>query len=176
MTGDELKALRLRGGLSRAALAKLAELHHDSVRYWERKAKVDLRGWAPDRILRALGRGDLVLRHTYPAWPCYGVFPHSTRAWGGVLLSGEKYKKLGACGARTRKGNPCRAMAINGKGRCKFHGGMSTGPKTVAGRARIAEAQRKRWAKMRGFPSPEKLPPDNCDAIVLSLGPQSLQE
>jgi uncharacterized protein YjiS (DUF1127 family) len=32
-----------------------------------------------------------------------------------------------------------------GKARCRFHGGLSTGPKTQAGRARIAEAQRRRW-------------------------------
>ena len=32
--------------------------------------------------------------------------------------------------------------------RCRFHGGKSTGPKTQAGRAGIAEAQRLRW---RGY-------------------------
>jgi hypothetical protein len=36
-----------------------------------------------------------------------------------------------------------------GKGRCRFHGGLSTGPKTEAGRARITEAQRRRWAAYR---------------------------
>jgi hypothetical protein len=36
-----------------------------------------------------------------------------------------------------------------GKARCRFHGGLSTGPKTEAGRARIAEAQRRRWAAYR---------------------------
>jgi hypothetical protein len=36
-----------------------------------------------------------------------------------------------------------------GKARCRFHGGMSTGPKTAAGRARIAEAQRRRWSLYR---------------------------
>jgi hypothetical protein len=33
-----------------------------------------------------------------------------------------------------------------GKRRCRFHGGLSTGPKTEEGRARIAEAQRRRWS------------------------------
>ena len=32
-----------------------------------------------------------------------------------------------------------------GKARCRFHGGLSTGPKTETGRRRIAEAQRRRW-------------------------------
>ena len=36
-----------------------------------------------------------------------------------------------------------------GKARCRFHGGLSTGPKTEAGRARIAEAQRRRWQAYR---------------------------
>jgi hypothetical protein len=36
-----------------------------------------------------------------------------------------------------------------GKARCRFHGGLSTGPKTEAGRARIAEAQRRRWRLYR---------------------------
>ena len=35
------------------------------------------------------------------------------------------------------------------KTRCRFHGGLSTGPKTEAGRARIAEAQRRRWLAYR---------------------------
>jgi hypothetical protein len=34
----------------------------------------------------------------------------------------------------------CRAPAIKGKAVCRFHGGKSTGPKTRAGRARIAAA------------------------------------
>ena len=36
-----------------------------------------------------------------------------------------------------------------GKARCRFHGGLSTGPKTEAGHARIAEAQRQRWRAYR---------------------------
>jgi len=53
------------------------------------------------------------------------------------------------CGAKTRKGHPCKMMSEAGKRRCKYHGGMSTGPKTPEGKARIAEAQRKRWVAWR---------------------------
>lgn len=53
------------------------------------------------------------------------------------------------CGAITRNGTPCRCMSEKGKRRCRFHGGKSTGPKTAEGRAKIAEAQRQRWAKYR---------------------------
>ena len=49
------------------------------------------------------------------------------------------------CGAKTRAGGCCQVRAEPGKARCRFHGGKSTGPKTEAGRARIAEAQRRRW-------------------------------
>lgn len=54
------------------------------------------------------------------------------------------------CGARTKTtGKPCQAPAVHGKGKCRLHGGASTGPRTDAGKARIAEAQRQRWARWR---------------------------
>ena len=46
--------------------------------------------------------------------------------------------------ARTT-GNPCQAKAL-ANGRCKNHGGMSTGPKTPEGRQAIAQATRQRMA------------------------------
>ena len=50
------------------------------------------------------------------------------------------------CGAYARStGNPCQAKAL-ANGRCKNHGGMSTGPKTTEGRKAIAEATRQRMA------------------------------
>jgi hypothetical protein len=38
------------------------------------------------------------------------------------------------CGARTRAGTPCKLAALYDGGRCKWHGGCSTGPKTEAGK------------------------------------------
>ncbi|WP_414717199.1 HGGxSTG domain-containing protein [Tahibacter sp.] len=38
------------------------------------------------------------------------------------------------CGARTRNGGPCNASKIPGRKRCKWHGGLSTGPRTAAGK------------------------------------------
>ncbi len=58
-------------------------------------------------------------------------------------------RKRPLCGAQTRAGGRCKVRAEPGKRRCRFHGGMSTGPKTPEGRARIAEAQRRRWAAWR---------------------------
>lgn len=41
------------------------------------------------------------------------------------------------CGAkRHRDGQPCESKAEPGKNRCRFHGGRSTGPKSVKGKAR----------------------------------------
>lgn len=42
------------------------------------------------------------------------------------------------CGAKTRSGAPCKNPAVNGKGRCRMHGGRSTGAKTPEGRARLS--------------------------------------
>jgi len=48
------------------------------------------------------------------------------------------------CGAYARStGNSCQAKAL-ANGRCKNHGGLSTGPKTPKGRKAIAEATRQR--------------------------------
>lgn len=41
------------------------------------------------------------------------------------------------CNAKTRSGRPCRSLALP-SGRCRWHGGMSSGPKTREGRARSA--------------------------------------
>ena len=44
------------------------------------------------------------------------------------------------CGARTRSGTACRSPAMP-NGRCRMHGGASTGPRTAAGLVRIMEAR-----------------------------------
>ncbi len=52
------------------------------------------------------------------------------------------------CGAKTRRGTPCQCKPIEGKRRCKLHGGKSTGPRTPEGRARLAHLARER-ARLR---------------------------
>ena len=47
------------------------------------------------------------------------------------------------CGAKTRSGAPCTKFPMEGKRRCRLHGGLSTGPKTPAGRAAISAANTK---------------------------------
>jgi hypothetical protein len=64
------------------------------------------------------------------------------------------------CGARCRDGHPCAAPAVWSastgaarNGRCRMHGGLSTGPRTPDGRARVAAATRAanvaRWSTSR---------------------------
>ena len=47
------------------------------------------------------------------------------------------------CGARTRQGCPCKGPAMR-NGRCRMHGGKSTGPRTAEGLARLRAAARAR--------------------------------
>ena len=61
----------------------------------------------------------------------------------------RKRKDRPLCGAKTRAGGTCLVRVEFGKARCRFHGGLSTGPKSEAGRARIAEAHRRRWRPYR---------------------------
>ena len=44
------------------------------------------------------------------------------------------------CGAKTRRGTACLRPANKINGRCRLHGGASTGPRTADGRARISAA------------------------------------
>lgn len=48
------------------------------------------------------------------------------------------------CGAKCRNGCACRMRVVPGKRRCRLHGGLSRGPKTAEGKARIAESNRRR--------------------------------
>lgn len=66
----------------------------------------------------------------------------------------QRRKDLPRCGAKTRAGGGCLVRAEPGRRRCRFHGGLSTGPKTEVGRARIAEAQRRRWQAYRANKGP----------------------
>jgi hypothetical protein len=50
------------------------------------------------------------------------------------------YRKAPRCGARTRAGGCCGQPAMP-NGRCRFHGGKSTGPRTAAGLQRSRDAR-----------------------------------
>jgi hypothetical protein len=59
------------------------------------------------------------------------------------------FTKAPRCGARTRRGTSCACPAMP-NGRCRLHGGLSTGPRTPAG---LERSRRARWK--HGFYSRE---------------------
>ena len=56
--------------------------------------------------------------------------------------------QVALCGAKTRQGSPCKNAAMK-NGRCRMHGGASTGPKTVAGleKSRLANWKHGRYSE-----------------------------
>src|SRR5690349_19570306 len=56
--------------------------------------------------------------------------------------------KAPRCGAKTRRGTPCQCPAMP-NGRCRIHGGLSTGPKTEEGidRIKVATTKHGRYRK-----------------------------
>ncbi|WP_037284599.1 helix-turn-helix domain-containing protein [Rubellimicrobium mesophilum] len=159
LTGAKLRAGRKALRMSQAELARRTGYSRDTVRYWEKKGVIEARCGAFQAFVEALG-----LR-------IYSRSNARARIWGLTLLQAERERleervraerarlrerevakaahRRVCCGARTRKGRPCRLLSEPGRRRCKFHGGKSTGPRTAEGRARIAEAQRTRWARWR---------------------------
>ena len=59
------------------------------------------------------------------------------------------FTKAPRCGAKTRKGTPCQCPAM-ANGRCRLHGGLSTGPRTPEG---LANSRKANWK--HGFYSEE---------------------
>ena len=71
----------------------------------------------------------------------------------------DSYLRTGLlpCMAKTRKGTPCMAQGTGAGGRCRLHGGESTGPRTDRGRERAAAALRRYWGRgefARGIDKP----------------------
>ncbi len=69
----------------------------------------------------------------------------------GCLKNGNPagdYLRSPRCGARTRAGGCCRQPAM-ANGRCRMHGGLSTGPRTPAGLARCRAARLKHGYRSR---------------------------
>ena len=157
MTGAELRAHRKAAGLSQVELARRAGVGRHSVQYWEDKPRLPHWGWATGRLLAALGLRDYWATNTRArSWGLTRPDPWQARLDAEVeaKLAGLREREAAraarrrvVCWARTRKGQTCRLLSEPGRQRCKFHGGKSTGPRTVEGRATIAEAQR-RWAAL----------------------------
>lgn len=63
----------------------------------------------------------------------------AAEAAGGYVPSCPRYLRGLTCGARRKNGERCGSTTLWANGRCKFHGGKSTGPRTAEGRARASE-------------------------------------
>lgn len=50
----------------------------------------------------------------------------------GIPVKVRMHPFRATCGACTRRGTPCRSFALK-NGRCRLHGGLSTGPKSQEG-------------------------------------------
>lgn len=162
ITGPELRAIRKRKGLNQTQLAQAAGCGRHAVSYWENKPGEFRSGWALDRMGMVLGfkfcrinlhqkraRDHGLLELTDPQQAAINREAERRIAAMKERIAKAAGKRRVRCSAKTRKGHPCKLTSEAGKARCKYHGGMSTGPKTEAGKARIAQAQRDRWAKWR---------------------------
>ena len=171
--GCQISAARALLGWSRAQLAAAAGLNVNSIAYWEAMTVISAKRepHACARIRQALHQAGVeFVGHAKPGARLaenanYVMRPPSrARARHGVIrvsahlavaarnktqpAVAARRKPSGPCGARTRTGAPCRRTGLS-NGRCPNHGGLSSGPRTPEGRARIAEVQRRRWAAWR---------------------------
>jgi hypothetical protein len=174
VTGRQIRAARALLDWSRAKLARAAGLHPNAVAYWEgtdaipvgrrephactkirlalHDAGIEFVGHAKPGV-RLVENTNFVMRPPSRARARHGVIRVSAHLAVAARNKTQpaiaaRRKPSSPCGARTRTGAPCRRTGL-GNGRCPNHGGLSSGPKTPAGRARIAEVQRKRWAAWR---------------------------
>lgn len=82
-----------------------------------------------------------------------------------IALRARLERQLQTCGAKTRTGTPCRCKYLLNGGRCKFHGGMSTGPKTKNGKSRSLAAAWAGWLRWRAART-MTLPGGNANSAI----------
>lgn len=164
-SGKELARRRKAAGLTQVQLAEKAGIERHAVQYWEYLPGIDPQGYAVQRMARVLGwdlpdsRHDTRADEVIPEWAaeadakaeaeCFAMW-EAAHAKAAKRRARALAKRRVLCGARIRKGTPCRNRSEPGKQRCKFHGGKSTGARTPEGIERIRQAQKHRWARWRG--------------------------
>ena len=125
-----LEAVRLAGGA-----ARLMDRYRRGL-----LALPLLRGAAPDGPLRPAIVGWLEPKRVDAAGKRDDLPSPANRGW---LRHGNRpgdFLASPRCGACTRAGGACRQPAMK-NGRCRFHGGKSTGPRTAAGLQRSRAAR-----------------------------------
>lgn len=172
VTEAELAVIRKAAGLSQSQLAQRAGIRRHAVSYWECKPQVDRSAWAVARVARVLGLPDVPAHRATPiCWAARmdAALTAQDAAFFAVVARLKARSDAAAatrrvrCGAKTRKGTPCRMKSEPGKRRCKCHGGRATGARTPEGKARIAEAQRRRWSVWRAEREQAPNPAVTCE-------------
>jgi hypothetical protein len=64
---------------------------------------------------------------------------HRSNGWLKNGNPSGDFSAVARCGAKTRRGTACQCPAMK-NGRCRLHGGLSTGPKTAEGIERTRRA------------------------------------
>jgi hypothetical protein len=173
-TGSQIKAARALLGWTIDDLAEVAGVNSNTVIRWEGTLAIPVRvPYGVQRITAALLKNDVIpFAEPTPGVrlaekPIFATPKARARAGHEVSPATEKIsppalrpivvkqpsrepvRPRRACGAHARStGKPCQRPAL-ANGRCVNHGGLSTGAKTAEGRARIAEAARRRWVQHR---------------------------
>ncbi|WP_353937384.1 HGGxSTG domain-containing protein [Mesorhizobium liriopis] len=80
-------------------------------------------------------------------WECYCGLKCEHMAARGLDGDGKPLPKSERprCGAKIRQGGLCAVRVVPGKMRCRLHGGLSTGPRTQEGRAKLSASLADRW-------------------------------
>lgn len=175
VTGSQIRAARALLGWTRRDLARAAKLHPNAIAYWESRGEIPTGGWRTPVACRRVHEALIEAGVDFLVLPAIGVrlvatHNNCTRTRGrahtrhGVIEPPYPPKSQNSakthpspprpkalqppCGATTRTGIPCQRKAL-ANGRCRSHGGLSTGPISTLGRGRIAAAQKQRWARWR---------------------------
>ena len=175
VTGSQIRAARALLGWTRRDLARASKLHPNAVAYWESRSDIPTGTWRTPVACRYMRQALIEAGVDFLALPAVGVRLVAThnlcartsrraRLRHGVIEPPDPPKSQYSsktlpsppmpkclqppCGAKTRSGTPCRRRSF-ANGRCRNHGGLSSGPKSSEGRQRIVEAQKRRWEHWR---------------------------
>ena len=165
VSGRQIRTVRARLGWSQTDLGRAAGLHRNAVGYWERHETIPSGGYREPvgvvRMREAFERAgirfskarDLTTAKAMVERPLRDTQVSSCAQAAGLRSTTQSRKPAcreakRECGARTRKGYSCKRPPY-GNGRCRNHGGLSTGPTTEEGKQRCAEAAKRRWAAYR---------------------------
>ncbi len=106
-------------------------------RYWEER----------ERVFAEYRAADAAYDAAFDEWCKFPRLPRPARPMMRAAPDFPEECRNMTCGAKTRQGHPCRQTDLYPNGRCKFHGGASTGPTTAKGKRRSALNGLQRKAK-----------------------------